>query len=730
MKFVTRFFLVIVTTFSCLFLYSQDNQTINTLESQAEQYEKDGNTLELARCQVKLGFLYHEANNTPKALEYLLKAIKSNESLGNLNAIKNLCTNVGMIYSETNNQDQAIVFFKKSLKINEKQGKKSDIVADLINIALAQQNDKNYTESNQNLERAASLAQEQNDMASLKNIYGMLSENYEKLGIGDKSKEYFELASTIKSHLQKEEIKNLDVRTKEAEAEAFSKDVEIQSKDKKILQISKEQQLTLDLLAKQKELTELKDREFQVMEKLHKSRQRSIYLIIGSLTAILILVISSLLLIAKQLRDKKKANVLLEQSNLQILDQKKEIEKQRDLANVQNKKITDSIMYAQRIQSAVLPPISTIEKALPEHMILFRPRDIVSGDFYWMTEKENFVLIAVVDCTGHGVPGAFMSMLGTAFLNDIINKTTFNRHIRSLNAADILNQLKNLVINSLHQSGKPVESKDGMDIALIIIDLEGKQLQFAGAHNPVYIIRSHNLIQLAGDPMPIGVYKASKESFTNQNFELEEDDLVYLFTDGYYDQLGGPKGLKMLSATFRNYLLEICDHSMVTQKQELEDFFDSWRNNRDQMDDVTVIGFKFNTLYKVSNTPQFKLWHDKRILIAEDTEINFMLIVEALKPTKATIFRVANGRDAVEYCRNNDLDLVLMDIFMPVMDGIEATRQIKLFKPDLPIIAQTAIGTQEDIDKIMLAGCDAYIQKPIDLKVFISTIRKILMKPI
>src|SRR5208283_390333 len=214
MKFVARFFFVTILFFFCSPGFPQDNQTISGLESKAAQYEKDGNTLELARCQIKIGFLYNESNNIPKALEFLLKAVKSNESLGNLNAVKNLCTNIGMIYSQSNNDEQAIDFFKKSLKINEKQGKKPDIVADLINIALAQQSGRNYTESNQNLDKAATIAQELTDMVSLKNIYGTLSENYDKLGNADKSKEYFELASTIKSHMQKEEIKNLGTRTK------------------------------------------------------------------------------------------------------------------------------------------------------------------------------------------------------------------------------------------------------------------------------------------------------------------------------------------------------------------------------------------------------------------------------------------------------------------------------------------------------------------------------------
>lgn len=727
-KIITVIFSVLLLIFCHAKVFSQENQSIGVIENQVVKFEKEGNALELARCHTKLGYLYKEKNNNPKSLENFLSAIKDNETIGNLNAVKIICVNIGLDYAESENYEQALFYFKKSLKINEKLGKKADIVSDLINIAQVQQNTKNYTESNLNLERALLMAQELSDFISLKNCYASLSENYEKLGNHGKSKEYFDLASTIKNHLQKEELNKFETRTKQAENEVSVKEVEIKSKDNKIQKISREQQLTLDLLKQQKEYAALKDQEFQSRENLNKARQKNTQIVIGSLGCILLLVIIFFLFSIKQLRDKKKANVLLEQNNRQITEQKKEIEVQRDIATTQKKKITDSILYAQRIQNAILPPVSIIEKALPEHFILFRPRDIVSGDFYWMTEKENFVVIAVVDCTGHGVPGAFMSMLGVAFLNDIINKAAFNRHFRSLTAHEILNQLRKHVINSLHQADTTSENKDGMDMALIIIDFDKMHLQFAGAHNTLYIIRNSELIQMAGDPMPIGVYKNSEESFKNHDFKLEENDLVYMSTDGYYDQFGGPKSTKMLSATFRQYLLEIHQKPMEEQKSLLNDFYDNWRGKRDQMDDVTVLGFRFQSMYKISNVPQYKLWRDKRILIAEDVELNFLLLVEALKPTKTKIFRVENGRDAVEFCKNNELDLVLMDIHMPVMDGIEATKLIRMFNKELPIVAQTAVGTAEDIEEVLKAGCNDFVSKPIDLKLFLATVRKHLIK--
>jgi CheY-like chemotaxis protein/serine phosphatase RsbU (regulator of sigma subunit) len=726
MKFYKGILLVIIYVLFASLLNGQErgyslDQTINNIESQVLQFEKEKNMLELARCQAKLGYLYKEKNDISSSIRNFQKAIKSNEDLGNVSAIKNICENIGMIYAETADFDQALVYFKKSLRMSEKQGKTTDIISELINISQILQNQKNYSESNQNLEKAVSMSQEISDFTSLKNCYLLFSENYELLGMSDKSKEYFDLAASLKSHLQKEEIKKFESRTKMAEAESFAKDVEIKSKDQKIESITKEQQLTLDLLKKEKELSELRKKE-------SLAKERNTQIIILSLSAILILVSLSLFFIFKQLREKKRANRMLERSNQQIIEEKKKTEEQRDIANNQKKKITDSIYYAKRIQSAVLPPLSSFEKIIPDHFIFYRPRDIVSGDFYWITEKEGIVILAAVDCTGHGVPGAFMSMLGVAYLNDIVNKTTFNRHIRSLHANEILNQLRENVINSLHQTGKTNETKDGMDIALCIIDFEHKSLQFSGAHNPVYLIRSGKLMQLEADKMPIGIYKTDDVPFSNHEITLEKDDLLYIFSDGYYDQFGGPRNMKMFSSNFRKLLLEVHQKPMSVQKQLIEEYYDNWKGNNEQVDDVLVIGFKFEPQIIFSSVHQDYLWHDKKILIAEDVDFNYLLLVEALKPTKVQIARVVNGMEAVQFCKTNETDLVLMDIRMPVMDGIEATKKIRVFNKLIPIIAQTANGESKDLEDIQNAGCNDYIAKPINLKSFLSVIRKHLIK--
>ncbi|NJK86310.1 MAG: SpoIIE family protein phosphatase [Bacteroidales bacterium] len=203
-------------------------------------------------------------------------------------------------------------------------------------------------------------------------------------------------------------------------------------------------------------------------------------------------------------------------------------------------------------------PEKTVER-LPRRIIfiLYKPRDIVSGDFYWVTKKENTLILAAADCTGHGVPGAFMSMLGIAFLNEIVNKIAINKHISSLQANEILQELRAQVINSLHQTGDRAEQKDGMDIALCIIDYEDKKIQFAGAHNSLIIIRNGEIMQYQGDRMPVSYHKNKDLPFTQHTIELQNGDVFYIFSDGYVDQFGGQEGMKFMQANFKNLLLEI-----------------------------------------------------------------------------------------------------------------------------------------------------------------------------
>lgn len=252
---------------------------------------------------------------------------------------------------------------------------------------------------------------------------------------------------------------------------------------------------------------------------------------------------------------------------------------------LKNKLINHSIRYAESIQNAVLPDMEFMKKEMPEHFVLFKPKDIVSGDFYWVKKISNFLIIAVVDCTGHGVPGAFMSMLGISFLNETVTKTKFDK------ANEILERLRKMVKVSLNQTGKYSEPRDGMDMALCILDLDNKEMQYAGAYNPLYLIRDGELIEYQADRQPVAIHCVEKE-FTNHVIKLQEGDTFYIFSDGFYDQLGGTKYKKFLSKNFKTLLLEINKKSMDQQKDLLDKTLKEWMKNYEQIDDILVMGIR------------------------------------------------------------------------------------------------------------------------------------------
>ncbi len=277
-------------------------------------------------------------------------------------------------------------------------------------------------------------------------------------------------------------------------------------------------------------------------------------------------------------KDKERLEGIVKERTAEVVKQKEEIEEK-------NQHITSSIEYASRIQKALLPPEELISKYLPDHFILYKPRDIVSGDFYWLKQIDDYTVYAAADCTGHGVPGAFMSMLGISFLNEIVTKKHKNK------PSDILNELREKVKASLRQTGKDNESKDGMDIAVCVIDNKNMTLEYAGAYNPAYIIREGELHEIKATRNPIGIY-LRETSFENHIFQLEKGDVIYIFSDGYVDQFGGATNSKFKASNFKSLLLDIFDKPLKEQAEILDKTILEWRGDAEQTDDIVIFGVR------------------------------------------------------------------------------------------------------------------------------------------
>jgi serine phosphatase RsbU (regulator of sigma subunit) len=279
--------------------------------------------------------------------------------------------------------------------------------------------------------------------------------------------------------------------------------------------------------------------------------------------------------------------------NKEILLQKEEIETQRDEIEVQrdkifkqNEEITQSITYAQRIQVAVMPADEYIKQLLGNYFILFKPRDIVSGDFYWISEEGNRIVVVAADCTGHGVPGAFMSMMGVSFLNEIVN-------VAGVTQPDmILNKLRNRIKTVFEQTGIVTDDirQDGMDVSICVFDKSHYNLQFAGAYNPLYIVRNGELVQHKSDKMPVGAHPNDSTPFSITEIQLIKGDALYIFSDGYVSQFGGPRGRKFMAKSFQELLVNISGKPMSEQKKILEQTLINWQGSFGQVDDILVIG--------------------------------------------------------------------------------------------------------------------------------------------
>jgi len=289
---------------------------------------------------------------------------------------------------------------------------------------------------------------------------------------------------------------------------------------------------------------------------------------------------------------KQKITDQLNYLEIKVKERTEEINTQKEQILIQNKKLMDSLRYALNIQEAILPNKDYISNTFPEHFIFYRPKDLVSGDFYWFKRitksKVDYSVFAVADCTGHGVPGAFMSMLGIAFLNEIVVHKKFK------NSADILNQLRKKTIENLSQQNNSKVINDGMDIALVVLNQKERKLQFSGAMRDLSLVRKNELYKYSGDRMPIGSHLKDNKSFMLQEVRYKKNDIIYLFSDGFADQFGGPNMRKYLRKNLRKLLVDLSYYPMIQQKTLIEREFNSWMSTTDQTDDICLAGIKLS----------------------------------------------------------------------------------------------------------------------------------------
>jgi serine phosphatase RsbU (regulator of sigma subunit) len=495
-----------------------------------------------------LSNIYDEMGDHKKALIYALRFLLLEQELGNEANVAGALSNIGSIYDAMDERDKAIEYYLKSLPIAEKIGNNDIIMANQLNIGNWYIDKSQFTTAIEMIKSATAIAIETGSKPHISECYRLLALAYNGKKDFAKAYEYLDKFNQLKDTLYNEE----NTRQINQMSAMYEKD---------------KQQIKIDALEKEKIFSK------QIIEKQNNFRN------------VLILVVVLIVLLAVALfigfNNKRKDNRLLELRNL-------EIQKQKEIITETNKSMTDSINYAKRIQESVLPAKEVKYHLFPDAFVFYQPRDIVSGDFYWFAEKNNKRIIAAVDCTGHGVPGAFMSMVGIGQLNNIVMQNNITK------PSEILNQLQINIHSELKQNNKDTSARDGMDVAICSFDYENKTIEYAGANRPLIIINKlkNDLNTIDPDHFSVGGTDDIVKAFTNHVFDFSIGDCFYIFSDGFPDQFGGPKGKKFRIKNLKELLLSISQKKMSEQEDILSKTFTDWKGNLEQVDDILVIGIR------------------------------------------------------------------------------------------------------------------------------------------
>ncbi len=639
-KYLTVFLLILV-----LAPLSVQAQISNEQKAQINQYKslisdyKKKNELRMAGYyQYKIGTVYLEANEYSKAIDEFLIAAEYYEKIGSYSNKKKIYSNVAFLYAELGQLKNAKKYYNKSLEISRVLKNRNDISASLMEVATMEIYAKDYTNAQSHLEEALQIANSLTDARLLRTCYRLLSQLYQAYGNQKKSKEYYDNFLIYDKHVKEEDARkreekaNQTITEEKKKSQILIEEKELQSLKFKALEMEKkfkEDSLARAIKAKEDSLARIeeektrfaklnelleKESQFQdaIIEKKELEAQQAKMKLYGAIAGIGLLAVLIIVAVVAFIQ-KRKANRLLEQQKIeieikseQIKHKNDELEDAMEKIQYQNKNIMQSINYAQRIQEAMMPKKETMQALFKDSFIFFKPRDVVSGDFYWFKEvvpKEKGIeyenkqfasgldighekyVVTAVDCTGHGVPGAFMSMLGYNLLNDIVGKGIIEPN-------EILSGLHKGIRTSLNQDA--TQNRDGMDMALCVIDPKEKILEYAGAQNPLIYIQDGKLYRVRGNKYPVGGFQVENHEYTKHIIKVDKPTTFYIFSDGFHDQFGGPAGRKFMTKNFRDLLYEIYNMPMEEQKNILELVISEWMGEHEQTDDILVIGFRLD----------------------------------------------------------------------------------------------------------------------------------------
>ena len=587
--------------------------------------EEIGNKQGQAANLGNIGIIYKEQGNYTKALDYYFKALAMNEELGNKQGQTANLGNIGNIYSNQEHYTKALDYYFKALAINEEMGNKRGQAVNLISIGLTYSNQGDYTKALNYYFKALAINGEIGNKQGQAVNFGNIGLTYFDQGDYTKALDYYLKALTINEEIgnkqsqainlgniglvylklkqyplaQKyllqaiqmgEELKIIyhlqdfyyslstlyeQTHRHQQSLEAYKKHISykdsVNSKENKKALIQKEMQYQFE----KQQAEEKANHQQELLKKEAQQKQQRLYTYLALSLAGSILII--LLIVFKSLQTTKKQKLIIQMAHNEIAEQKKIVEEK-------NKDILDSITYAKRIQTAILPNENKWKQLLPNSFVLYLPKDIVAGDFYWLEETENYIYIAAADCTGHGVPGAMVSVV----CSNALTKSLLED--KKIHMDEILNRTRELVVEKL--SGSDTHIRDGMDICLIRIDKKDRRrIQYSGANRSLYYVSNERLEEISPDKQPIGYNEESRE-YKREEIELQHGSRLYLNTDGFADQFGGEKGKKIGTKKFKEQLLVISLVDIKEAGNVLEDYYKNWKQKEEQTDDVTIIGIE------------------------------------------------------------------------------------------------------------------------------------------